>query len=172
MWALKRRVFGRTLAEFQLTQAKLGDMAVSVDASALLVYRAAWTGSRSSSPRSACPAVTWARRTCCPGWSPAATELLMLGDAIDAETADRYGLVTQLTDDLDGACAALARRLADGPTLGLQQTKSLITRELDMPIGPAMELDAMTQALLMTSDDHAEFHAAFNEKRKPDWKGR
>ena len=34
--------------------------------------------------------------------------------------------------------AALARRLADGPTLGLQQTKSLITRELDMPIGPAM----------------------------------
>jgi acyl-CoA dehydrogenase len=43
LWALKRRVFGRTLAEFQLTQAKLGDMAVSVDASALLVYRAAWT---------------------------------------------------------------------------------------------------------------------------------
>ena len=42
------------------------------------------------------------------------------------------------------------------------QTKSLITRELDMPLGPAMELDAMTQALLMTSDDHAEFHAAFN----------
>jgi len=101
-----------------------------------------------------------------------ATELLMLGDTIDAETADRYGLVTQLTDDLDGACAALARRLADGPTLGLQQTKSLITRELDMPIGPAMELDAMTQALLMTTRDHAEFHAAFNEKRKPDWKGR
>jgi enoyl-CoA hydratase/carnithine racemase len=104
-----------------------------------------------------------------------ATELLMLGDTIDAETADRYGLVTQLLDDaseLDAACARLARRLADGPTLGLQQTKSLITRELDMPLGPAMELDAMTQALLMTTHDHAEFHAAFNEKRKPDWKGR
>jgi enoyl-CoA hydratase/carnithine racemase len=104
-----------------------------------------------------------------------ATELLMLGDTIDAETADRYGLVTQLlddADDLDDACEALARRLADGPTLGLQQTKSLITRELDMPIGPAMELDAMTQALLMTTRDHAEFHAAFNDKRKPDWKGR
>ena len=104
-----------------------------------------------------------------------ATSLLMLGDTIDAETADRYGLVTQLLDnggDLDGACAALARRLADGPALGLQQTKSLITRELDMPLGPAMELDAMTQALLMTTHDHAEFHAAFNEKRTPDWKGR
>jgi acyl-CoA dehydrogenase len=43
LWALKRRVFGRALADFQLTQAKLGDMAVSVDAAALLVYRAAWT---------------------------------------------------------------------------------------------------------------------------------
>ena len=104
-----------------------------------------------------------------------ATELLMLGDTIDAETADRYGLVTRLVDDpddLDDACETLARRLADGPTLGLQQTKSLITRELDMPIGPAMELDAMAQALLMTTHDHAEFHAAFNAKRKPDWKGR
>ncbi len=42
-WAVKRRMFGRTLAEFQLTQAKFGDMAVAIDATALLVYRAAWT---------------------------------------------------------------------------------------------------------------------------------
>jgi acyl-CoA dehydrogenase len=41
--ALKRRMFGRALAEFQLTQSKLGDMAMSIDAAALLVYRAAWT---------------------------------------------------------------------------------------------------------------------------------
>ena len=40
LWALKRRIFGRALSEFQLTQAKLADMAVSVDAAALLVYRA------------------------------------------------------------------------------------------------------------------------------------
>jgi acyl-CoA dehydrogenase len=36
-------MFGRTLADFQLTQAKLGEMALAIDASALLVYRAAWT---------------------------------------------------------------------------------------------------------------------------------
>ena len=36
-------MFGRTLAEFQLTQAKLGEMALALDASALLVYRSAWT---------------------------------------------------------------------------------------------------------------------------------
>ena len=103
-----------------------------------------------------------------------ATSLLMLGDTIDAETADRYGLVSELVvdADLDDAVSRLARRLADGPTLGYAQTKSLITRELDMSLGASVELDAMTQALLMTTEDHAEFHAAFNEKRPPEWKGR
>jgi enoyl-CoA hydratase/carnithine racemase len=103
-----------------------------------------------------------------------ATELLMLGDTIDAETADRYGLVSELVEDdqLDEAVQRLARRLADGPTLAYAQTKSLITRELDMPLGAAVELDAMTQALLMTTEDHAEFHAAFNARRPPEWKGR
>jgi enoyl-CoA hydratase/carnithine racemase len=103
-----------------------------------------------------------------------ATQLLMLGDTIDADTADRYGLVSRLVDDdgLDDAVAALAARLASGPTLAYAQTKALITRELDMPLGAAMELDAMTQALLMTTDDHAEFHAAFNARRPPNWTGR
>ena len=41
--ALGREAFGKRLADFQLTQAKLADMALGVDASALLVYRAAWT---------------------------------------------------------------------------------------------------------------------------------
>ncbi len=38
-----REVFGQKLSQFQLTQAKIADMAVDVDASALLIYRAAWT---------------------------------------------------------------------------------------------------------------------------------
>lgn len=42
-WVAEREVFGRPLAEHQLTQARLADMALSIDASALLVYRAAWT---------------------------------------------------------------------------------------------------------------------------------
>jgi enoyl-CoA hydratase/carnithine racemase len=103
-----------------------------------------------------------------------ATQLLMLGDTIDADTADRYGLVSELVPDdgLDVAVDTLARRLADGPTLAYAQTKALITRELDMSLAGAMELDAMTQALLMTTDDHAEFHAAFNQRRPPNWTGR
>jgi len=103
-----------------------------------------------------------------------ATQLLMFGDTIDAATADGYGLVSELVpdDDLDAAVQRLARRLADGPTLALAQTKALLTRELDMSLSSSLELDAMTQALLMTSDDHAEFHAAFTERRPPQWTGR
>ena len=103
-----------------------------------------------------------------------ATELLMLGGTIDSATADKYGLASRLVgdDEIDGAVADLARTLASGPALAIAQTKSLLTRELDMPLGPSMELDAMTQALLMTTRDHAEFHAAFNERRPPRWEGR
>jgi len=103
-----------------------------------------------------------------------ATQLLMLGDTIDSSTADAYGLVSELVPDgeLDAAVQQLARRLADGPALALAQTKALLTRELDMSLSGALELDAMTQALLMTSDDHAEFHAAFTERRPPQWTGR
>lgn len=103
-----------------------------------------------------------------------ATQLLMLGDTIDSATADAYGLVSELVgdDELDSAVQRLARRLADGPALALAQTKALLTRELDMSLSSSLEMDAMTQALLMTTDDHAEFHAAFTERRPPRWTGR
>jgi acyl-CoA dehydrogenase len=40
--AVSRKMFGQTLADFQLTQAKIADMATQIDAAALLTYRAAW----------------------------------------------------------------------------------------------------------------------------------
>ncbi|WP_304451336.1 enoyl-CoA hydratase family protein [Nocardiopsis sp. YSL2] len=103
-----------------------------------------------------------------------ATRLLMLGDTIGAEEADRCGLVSELVDDdaLDSAVAALAERLSGGPAFGYAQTKALLSRELDMNLSGSIELEAMTQALLMKSADYAEFHAAFTGKRRPEWKGR
>jgi acyl-CoA dehydrogenase len=41
--ARERRMFNQRLADFQLTQAKLADMATAIDAAALLAYRSAWT---------------------------------------------------------------------------------------------------------------------------------
>lgn len=102
-----------------------------------------------------------------------ATELLMLGDRLDAQTAGGLGLGSVVDDDqLPAATAALARRLADGPAFAYATTKMLLTREIDMDLAGALELEAMTQALLMHSEDHREFHAAFTEKRPPRWTGR
>ncbi|WP_432068210.1 enoyl-CoA hydratase family protein [Streptomyces sp. C10-9-1] len=103
-----------------------------------------------------------------------ATRLLMLGEPVRAPEAERIGLVSELADEgqAPARAAALARRLADGPSLALAQTKALLTAELDMPLAAAVEMDAATQALLMNGRDYAEFHAAFAEKRPPRWEGR
>jgi enoyl-CoA hydratase/carnithine racemase len=102
-----------------------------------------------------------------------ATRLLMLGDKLPAEQAAELGLGDLVDDDaLAGEAAALARRLADGPAFAYSATKVLLTRELDMDLGSSVELEAMTQALLMRSDDHGEFYRAWSEGRKPAWTGR
>ena len=103
-----------------------------------------------------------------------ATRLLMLGDTVNADEAFRIGLVSSLVeaDEFEEAVNALASRLASGPTQAYAQTKALLTREQDMSLSAAVELEAMTQALLMNGQDYAEFHAAFNEGRQPRWQGR
>jgi enoyl-CoA hydratase/carnithine racemase len=103
-----------------------------------------------------------------------ATELLILGDKLTAERAYEIGLATQVVpnDDLTATAHALARRIADGPAFAYSTTKSLLTRELDMDLGSSIELEAITQALMMQSDDHAEFYNAWSEGRKPEWQGR
>jgi len=103
-----------------------------------------------------------------------ATRLLMLGDTVDAEEAERIGLVSFLADKdtFDDEVGALARRLASGPVQAFAQTKALLTREQDMSLSAAIELEAVTQALLMKGEDYAEFHAAFNAGRPPQWTGR
>ena len=53
-----RQMFGQTLADFQLTQARLGEMSALIDAGALLTYRAAWMRDRSSTSGAGTPAYT------------------------------------------------------------------------------------------------------------------
>src|SRR5207253_3025878 len=63
-----------------------------------------------------------------------ATELLLLGDTVTAERGAEIGLATQVLadEDLPATAAALARRLADGPTFAYASTKMLLSREIDM----------------------------------------
>jgi enoyl-CoA hydratase/carnithine racemase len=103
-----------------------------------------------------------------------ATELLILGDKVSAQRAYEIGLATATIPDeeLRDRAAALARRLATGPAFAYSTTKVLLSRELDMGLGEAIELEAITQALLMGSEDFAEFYRAWSEGRKPQWSGR
>ncbi|MPZ12800.1 MAG: enoyl-CoA hydratase, partial [Kiloniellaceae bacterium] len=96
------------------------------------------------------------------------------GDKITAEQADELNLVYRLVppEDLESTTRQLAERLAGGPRMAYGATKALLTRELDMSLSSSVETEAIVQALLMTTKDHAEFFNAFTEKRKPEWSGR
>lgn len=103
-----------------------------------------------------------------------ATELLMLGDKVSAERALTIGLANEVVPDAEllERATTLGRRLADGPALAYATTKTLISRELDMDLSSAIELEASTQALLMLTEDHREFYESRTQKRPPEWKGR
>jgi enoyl-CoA hydratase/carnithine racemase len=103
-----------------------------------------------------------------------AAELLMLGDTIDAATADRYGLVNRVVPhgDLLPTAQQWARRLADGPTLALSMTKRMLNSEQNMDLVTALEAEAQAQALMLMNDDHRRFYEAFKKKEKPKFGGR
>jgi enoyl-CoA hydratase/carnithine racemase len=103
-----------------------------------------------------------------------ATELLVLGETVEAERAVDIGLANRVVEDegLSDAARELAAGLAEGPALAFATTKLLLSREQDMDLAGALELEAMAQALLMTSADHHEFYKSFTEGRKPKWEGR
>ena len=104
-----------------------------------------------------------------------ATELLLLGDKVTAHRAHQIGLANEVVARRPSCSTAQTRSRAGSPTAPRSRsatTKSLLTRELDMGLGAAIELEAITQALLMQSEDFEEFYIAWSEGRGPDWKGR
>jgi len=102
-----------------------------------------------------------------------ATELLLLGDAVDAEAAARMGLANRVVPDAQLMDAAMewAKRLAEGPGLAISMTKRMVQNELTMDVVSAVEAEAQAQALLLQGRDHKAFYEAFKEKRKPRFEG-
>jgi len=103
-----------------------------------------------------------------------AMELLLLGDTIDAETAERFGLVNRVVppEALLPTAGEWARRLAAGPTLAVGMTKRMVNSELSMDLFAALEAEANAQALLLMSEDHRRFYEAFKQKVEPRFTGR
>lgn len=103
-----------------------------------------------------------------------ALELLMLGDEVDASTAERIGLANRVVPggQVLGEARALAERLAAGPSFALSMTKRMVEQEWNMDLLSALEAEAQAQALMMMGEDHKAFYEAFKEKQPPRFHGR
>lgn len=103
-----------------------------------------------------------------------ASEVLLLGDKIDAQEAWRIGLANRVVPQervLEEA-TAIARRLAKGPTAAHAMTKRMLVNEHGMDLESAIEQEAQAQALLLRMRDHREFYDAWMGKREPRFEGR
>jgi enoyl-CoA hydratase/carnithine racemase len=97
-----------------------------------------------------------------------AFELLLLGDTIDASTAEHYGLVNRVVPHAELLTAAheWAHRLAQGPTLAISMTKHMLNAELNMDLVSAIEAEAQAQALMLMGNDHRRFYENFKARRR------
>ncbi len=100
-----------------------------------------------------------------------ASELLMLGEFIDARRAERIGLYNQVVPDgeLAAATEVLARKLAAGTTRGLAITKRMLNTEAAQTFEDALQAEAWIQAVCMQHPDYREAYEAFLAKRAPDF---
>ncbi len=103
-----------------------------------------------------------------------AKELILTGDTIDAAEAYRIGMVEHVypKDQVLPEALKLARRLAEGPILGIALAKQVINRCWDSDPETALEFEAIAQTLCLVSEDHREAIQALAENRKPQFKGR
>jgi len=101
-----------------------------------------------------------------------AKHMLLTGLPVDAETAERFGIVTAVykPDILLNEAATLAARIASRAPLSVEATKRMTARALDLSREEADEAGGKELATLVSSEDHAEALAAFREKRVPVFK--
>jgi enoyl-CoA hydratase len=101
-------------------------------------------------------------------------ELLLLGDRISAEEAQRIGIVNRVVaaDEFDAAVEEWATRLAAKSPVLMKLGKDAMYRQLDMPLEDALEYLRGQLSVAFTTEDIQEGVRAFFEKREPKWTGR
>src|SRR3954449_10464570 len=103
-----------------------------------------------------------------------ASELLLLGERIDAAEAERIGIVNRVVGgaEFDAAVADWAGKLAAKSPVLMRLGKDAMFRSMDMPFAEALEYLHHNLTLAFSTEDIQEGVKAFFEKREPRWTGR
>ncbi|MGE5693915.1 MAG: enoyl-CoA hydratase/isomerase family protein [Candidatus Sericytochromatia bacterium] len=107
------------------------------------------------------------------GWANA-MELLLTGKPINADRAKEIGLVWKLVqpNELQQAARAWARTLIEAAPLAQRATKEVAWRTADMGWIESVRFGETMRKVAAATDDVAEGLRAWQEKRKPNWRGR
>jgi len=103
-----------------------------------------------------------------------AKELVLFGDILSAEDAERMGLVNRVVPDaeLDAFVDGWAERLAAGPPIAMQMTKRMLASAFSLSLAEALHWEAAAQSVNFATDDTREGIVAFRQKRPPTFRGR
>ena len=103
-----------------------------------------------------------------------AKELIYTGDIINAEQADRLGLVNRVVpmDELMSAARELAKKIATKSTAALKLAKTAINRSTQTNLESGLKYEYELYSLALSLEDRVEGVNAFLEKRAPKFVGR
>jgi E-phenylitaconyl-CoA hydratase len=103
-----------------------------------------------------------------------AMEMLLIGDAIDADTAARWGLVNRVVpaEQVMDTALEYARRIAANAPLAVQAAKELALRAQEQGLAAGLRFEQFVNHILRSTEDAVEGRQAFAGKRAPKFSGR
>lgn len=105
--------------------------------------------------------------------SARAFELAALGSKVTAQQAADWGMINRVVkaEELEDEVGRLASHFATAPTKAIGLMKKMLQKSYTSDLDTMLEYEAYCQEIAGRSDDYKEGVAAFNEKRKPAFKG-